>query len=315
MVGCDLIIGMLLGLVAMLRSDDDFASWRHLKKLKVKIAKLDMSYNELAATYQVAAKNCMAGILRAQQFVKVKHVPYFKVFPVIAFVMFSASEAFTQRDGIQRNETILIDVSGSIAKKGQAREQFADYLAGAKRLLASEPPSSNVWVQIITTDSFGGARTLLKGWTPGIQGVFQDALNRARGQLVQQFQTRAAALTPVAAGTDIFGSLWRAKTSMESDSAGKKVPTELHVFSDMVVEVPGFAMPALLPLGAEHMLELAKNNGLIVPLAGYRVQVYGASTTAMSPEAWNTIRAFWTMYLQAAGSELVTYSSETTVSR
>jgi hypothetical protein len=74
-------------------------------------------------------------------------------------------------------------------------------------------------------------------------------------------------------------------------------------------------MPALIPTGVEKMMQVARANGMIVPLAGYRVYIYGASTMGLSPEAWNTIKAFWVAYFRAAGAELVVYSSEAVIDR
>jgi hypothetical protein len=74
-------------------------------------------------------------------------------------------------------------------------------------------------------------------------------------------------------------------------------------------------MPALLTNGAEKMLEQAKSNGLLVPLKGYKVYVYGATPSGLTPQAWLTIKDFWTMYFAAAGAELVSYSAEFDVQR
>jgi hypothetical protein len=74
-------------------------------------------------------------------------------------------------------------------------------------------------------------------------------------------------------------------------------------------------MPSLLPTGPEQMLERAKANGLIVPLAGYKIYVYGATPNGLSPQAWLAVKAFWTMYFAAAGAELVSYSAECDVQR
>jgi hypothetical protein len=63
------------------------------------------------------------------------------------------------------------------------------------------------------------------------------------------------------------------------------------------------------PTQAKIKLEWATSY-LVVPLAGYRVHVLGASPSGMSTYAWNTIKAFWTLYFQAAGAELVSYSAE-----
>ena len=315
MLATDLILGMLLGLVAAIRTGHDFAAWRHLKKLKVTLARLDEAHNTLVATLEVAKKKCMAGILRGAHFESAHHVPYFQMLSTILLFVLGAGSVAMAQDDIRRQEAILIDASGSVANKGNVSGSFDEYLVGSKRLLSTEPPNSRVWVQVITTDSFGGVQTLVKGWTPSAQGVFTDDLERARHQLVKNFESKSSGLAPVAAATDITGGLWRAKASLESTGNTARLSKDIFIFSDMVNEIRGFVMPALLPTGAERMLEVAKAKGLVVPLSGYRVHVYGASTTGLSPQMWNTIKAFWTMYFRAAGAELVIYSSEVSVER
>lgn len=44
----------------------------------------------------------------------------------------------------------------------------------------------------------------------------------------------------------------------------------------MMNETTALPMPALIPTGAENVLEQAKQNGLIVSLQGYKVHVLGA---------------------------------------
>jgi hypothetical protein len=48
--------------------------------------------------------------------------------------------------------------------------------------------NSCVWVSSISTDSFGGAHEILKGWTPGARGIFTGDLNRARRELSSNFE-------------------------------------------------------------------------------------------------------------------------------
>jgi hypothetical protein len=219
---------------------------------------------------------------------------------------------------INRHETILIDASGSVGK-GAGSELFRDYLRSAKRLLLTEPPNSWVSVSVISTDSFGGVQELVKGWTPDARGVFTDSLDGARHQLAASFEEKSAGLTPSAAGTDIFGALWRVKTMVESapHSGGRHAHTEkvIWIFSDMMNETPQFPMPALIPLGPQGMLRKAKSNGLVVPLKGYQIHVLGASTAGLSPQSWIAIQEFWTRYFADAGAELVSYSPETEANR
>src|SRR5258708_21956636 len=53
------------------------------------------------------------------------------------------------------------------------------------------------------------------------------------------------------------------------------------------------------------MLERAKANGVLVPLAHYKISVHGASRVGLTPDSWMTLRSFWKMYFEAAGAELV----------
>ena len=78
----------------------------------------------------------------------------------------------------------------------------------------------------------------------------------------------------------------------------------------MVNETREFPMPSLIAMGPGRMLERAKANDLVVPMNGYRVYVYGASPSGLTPQAWATLKDFWTLYFQAAGAELVVYSAE-----
>jgi len=62
--------------------------------------------------------------------------------------------------------------------------------------------------------------------------------------------------------------------------------------------------------GPERMLEQAKASALLVPLPGYKIYVFGASPSGLTPQAWLAIKNFWTMYFSVAGAELVSYSAE-----
>lgn len=83
----------------------------------------------------------------------------------------------------------------------------------------------------------------------------------------------------------------------------------------MINETPNFVMPELASRSPEQMLEQAKLKGLLVPLKGYRILIFGASTAGLSPQAWGTVRQFWIMYFHSAGAELGTYSAEVNVER
>ena len=73
----------------------------------------------------------------------------------------------------------------------------------------------------------------------------------------------------------------------------------------MINETKNFPIPELVALGPEQMLKRAKEHGLLVPLNDYRVRVYGASTSGLTPQTWVVVKKFWTIYFSAAGAELI----------
>jgi hypothetical protein len=316
MLSADIILGILLGLFVKIQTNEDFVAWHDLKKTARDLGSLEERSNDLLSSVEIAKKLCMAGILRAKHIQRKKCVPYHQALPIVLAVMFLVASPIHAQT-INRHEGILIDVSGSIGKDTANDELFREYLFSVKKLLLTEPPNSRVWVSVITTESFGSVRSLVKGWTPDAQGVFTDDLNRARHQLAASFEAKSAGLSPTAAGTDIIGGLWQLKALLESSSKGNSntVSKTIWIFSDMMNESVNFNMPALLPAGPEKMIERAKADGLVVPLAGYRLYVIGASPAGLSPQAWNTLRIFWTLYFRETGAELVLYSAECSIER
>jgi hypothetical protein len=130
---------------------------------------------------------------------------------------------------------------------------FRDYVVNVKQLLLTEPPSTRVIVALITTESFGNTRELLKGRTPEARGVFTDELQRARHQLASAFMDKADDASPIASGTDIIGGLWRVKALLESGSlANAPTERELWILSEMMNETATFPMPALIATGWER---------------------------------------------------------------
>ncbi len=319
MIAADLMFGYLIGLLTLMYTDEDYAAWRQLKKITEVVTASKKRVSELIASVEMAKKHCTAGILRAQNIRAKRRVPYHQILTMLVLLGLLGTRASqAQTRVVQHHEGILIDTSGSISRGGTTNQPFGEYLISAKKLLLTEPANSRVWVSSISTDSFGGVHELMKGWTPDARGVFTDDLNRARRDLASGFTAKSSGMTPVSAGTDIFGGLWRMKTLFESgpksDAAAERSKT-IWIFSDMVNETQEMPMPTLIEMGSEHMLERAKAGGLLIPLSGYKIYVQGASTNGLKPQAWETIKKFWVLYFKAAGADLMTYSPDAGIER
>jgi hypothetical protein len=311
MIAADLMLGFLVGRLGHMNTDEDYAAWCELREITKLVITLEEKMSELNAFIEIAQKLCAAGILRAKNEQRNRKPPYHGALAIfMSLIILSGGMAHAQ--AIEHHEGILIDVSGSIAKGGTTNDLFREYLTAVRGLLLTEPAKTRVWVSSISTDSFGGVREVVKGWTPESRGVFTDDLKRARRELASRFEKNSSGMSAAAAGTDIFGGLWHLKALFESSpaSGGKGSSKTIWIFSDMVNETPAFQMPAILANGPEKMLEQAKANGLLVRLDGYKVHIYGASPSGLTPQAWLIVKNFWTMYFAAAGAELVTYSAE-----
>ncbi len=283
MIAADLVLGLLVGKLTQIHTDEDYAAWIELKKFAEAVVAVEKQIAELIASVEIAKKRCMAGILRAQTVLGKRRIPYHRALTVfLLLVLLGARASRAQTQTIDRYEGILIDTSGSISRGAANRELFQEYLVSTKKILLTEPANSRVWVTTISTDSFGGVQEVVKGWTPDAQGVFTDDLNHARTQLAKSFQAKSSGLAPVASGTDIFGALWHFKALFESVpniSSARPVQKTIWIFSDMMNETEDFPMPALIEMGADRMLEHARAKGLVVPLNGYQIYIQGVSRT------------------------------------
>jgi transposase len=315
MLAAELLLGFLVGKLGKMSDDEDYAAWQRLHEITRLITKLEETMSGLLSYIEIAKKRCVAGMLRALNTRSYRKPPYHGTGSLLLLCMLVGGVAHAQT--IEHKEGILIDVSGSIGKGGATSDLFREYLISTRSLLLSEPAKTRVWVSSISSDSFGGVREIVKGWTPEARGIFTDDLDRARHQLATSFAKNASGMSPASAGTDIFGGLWHLKTLFESGAASgdRGASKTIWIFSDMINETHSFLMPALLSLGADQMLQRAKEIGLVVPMNGYKIYIYGATPNGLTPQAWLTVKSFWTLYFQVAGAELVAYSAEFEVQR
>ncbi len=89
----------------------------------------------------------------------------------------------------------------------------------------------------------------------------------------------------------------------------------IWIFSDMMNETREFPMPQLIEIGPERMLERARASGLLLPMPHYKIYVDGASPAGLTPHSWMTMKRFWEVYFEAAGTDLVIYPTECDVQR
>jgi hypothetical protein len=312
----EFILGFLVARYTSLREIMDYVAWHTLKLTTEVIADLEHAAAEILASLEIAKKQCIAGILRADNGLRKRRPPSYHGSTAAMVGLFALVLAIPSRaQPVDHYDAILVDASKSITRSAN-NDLFHEYLYSTKRILLHEPPNSRVLVTVIRTDSFGASQDLVKGWTPDARGIFTDNLNRARHELAECFERQSSQVAPREAGTDIFGALWHVKTFFESNPDIESSASQtIWIFSDMMNETPEFPMPKLLSLGPEQMFERAKANGLVVPLKGYKVYVQGASAAGLTAQRWLILKTFWTMYFATAGAELVIYSPGTNAER
>lgn len=313
-LGSELMLGLLVGEREHLRTLPDYVSWHELNCVNDGIDALAHERTTLDSNFEAAKKWCMAGILRARTDLNRRKPPYHRALIPLGALFLCAVPSHSYGQRIEREEGIIIDESASIARRGND-SLFREYLAAARKLLLTEPPNSQVWVSVISTDSFGGVTDVVRGFTPDARGVLTDDLNHARKQLASAFDAKTSSLSPKASGTDIFGALWHMKIAFESDRHSSELPKEIWIFSDMMNETKSFPMPELLEGSPEDLLRRAYRAGLIVSLKNYTIHILGASPCNLTPQEWIAVKQFWKIYSSAANATLSSYSIATDAAR
>jgi hypothetical protein len=78
----------------------------------------------------------------------------------------------------------------------------------------------------------------------------------------------------------------------------------------MMNETKEFLMPQLLEIGPGRMIERAKASGPSAPLVHYKIHIYGASATGLTPQSWIAVKRFWETCFEVAVEEWVADSPE-----
>jgi hypothetical protein len=158
-----------------------------LKAVLEDVGSLDEILAVLRSGIEQTKNQCMAGLRRGQDIRNKRRVPYHQALVVLIIcVLLRGLPSYSQV--VEHEEGTLLDTSASMGNGDANRSLFQECVGSTKKLLASEPPNARVWVSAIANDSFGGAREIVKGWTPEIHSVFSDDLNRARRQLAVSFE-------------------------------------------------------------------------------------------------------------------------------
>lgn len=303
----DVLLSIMFATILAIRTDPDFSAWMTLKKLAKEDRKLERKLKEIEARINLAWCAMAIGLQRGMGILnQPPRPPYFKIAAALVLSLILGNNVAAQPEP-KCLQALLLDGSGSIGKQGQ----FRSYLFGIKAQLLNTPPECRLWAFMISTESFGSVPDIVKGWTPAARGIFTDELSKARAQLAAAFESKSQEFSPSSAGTDVIGGVFRARATLESVPSSR-ISKSILLWSDMVNETTDFNMPAMIPVGIDKMMELVKSKGLLADLKGYRVYVYGASTSGLTPHAWSTVREFWQKYFQEAGATLLVYSTEAT---
>jgi len=203
------------------------------------------------------------------------------------------------------NLVIAIDLTRSVAATGpDCRSDFEKNVEGVTRLLGQIPAGSRLTVIGITDHSFAEPYILMSATVPDEPGYFGERLNAARGKIVRVWTERTAHLTPSFQQTDIFGALELASQLFaQQPDVGRK---ELVVFSDMRESAPCLDLERVKLVPAFHAT--ANKCGEMPLLRNVQVYVAGADGAGKSMAYWQSLRSFWTDYLDRAGAILAGFT-------
>lgn len=224
-------------------------------------------------------------------------------------VLLLALPIFQVQASAQEKATIisLIDLTQSVGSAGpDAKTDFQKNIEGITKLLGTVPLSSRVTIVGITDKSFAEPYILLSAKVGDDPGYFGEKVQAAHRQLVAMWKRRSAELQPNFKYTDILGALLIAEQMF--DASPKESRKILIIFSDM----------------RQHTKELDLESGNIVPslvniekrapvpaamLRGVHVHIVGVDGAGKTVAYWQSLKSFWSQYLEMAGAVLEEYSA------
>jgi hypothetical protein len=82
MIAADIALGFLVGSLVRMHTDEDYTAWRTLKRLRTLVADFGKKASELIASIEIAKKQCMEGILRAENMLDKRRRPGCAIAPI-----------------------------------------------------------------------------------------------------------------------------------------------------------------------------------------------------------------------------------------
>src|SRR6185369_13500438 len=117
LITADLVLGILVAFLVRARTDEDYAAWIELKKIRENMNELEQVIDTLFASVEIAKSCCMAGILRAHGALNRRRPPYYKALGAVILCALLLPPLAKAQSQEQRVEGILIDTSSSINNK------------------------------------------------------------------------------------------------------------------------------------------------------------------------------------------------------
>lgn len=287
-------------------SPDDSEDWaglrRELIKVRWRLAEIASEITMLRNAPGIFAALFWRDFYRAMLLNATRSAMTKLLMAFIALVVLAVPRAHAED---RLNLVIAIDLTRSVAATGpDGMSDFQKNIEGVTRLLAQVPPGSRLTIIGITNRSFAEPYILMSAQVSVEPGYFGERLNAARGQVVHVWTKRSAHLTPSFQQTDIFGVLELASQIFaQSPDLGRK---ELVVFSDMRESSPCLDLERAKLVPAFH--RIANKCGEIPYLRDVQVYVAGADAAGKSIAYWQSLRNFWTEYIQKAGAITVGFT-------
>jgi hypothetical protein len=203
---------------------------------------------------------------------------------------------------------IPLDLSQTeTARDFAGHTEFDQNTLAISTVLGTLPPGSRATVLGVTGESFMTPYSLLSTRFPEDPGPFSGALINARRTVVGAWTKRAQTLSPSFLRTDLLGASVYAGQIFLATPASHKV---LAVFSDMRHQAHGLDLETPKRIDVAKALAYVQENGLLAPLSGADVYIFGAGAHGGDKDAayWTALKTFWMEYFRRSGATVKWFS-------